>query len=39
MTGLLAGTMGSVLVPTTLVPQPHMHTPESMVEIWGVAQG
>jgi enamine deaminase RidA (YjgF/YER057c/UK114 family) len=27
------------LPPLTLVPQPHMHTSEMTVEIWGVAQG
>jgi len=36
---LLAECMGGVLPPLTLVPQPHMHTPDSTVEIWGVAQG
>ena len=36
---LLATTMGGILPPITLVPQPNMHTPESMVEIWGVAEG
>jgi enamine deaminase RidA (YjgF/YER057c/UK114 family) len=39
MTNLLSDTMGGILQPLTLVPQPHMQTPESMVEIWGVAQG
>lgn len=39
MTDLLRKAMGGVLQPLTLVPQPHMQTPESMVEIWGVAQG
>lgn len=39
MVELLADCMGGVLPPITLVPQPHMHTPDSMVEIWGVAQG
>ena len=39
MTSLLSDTMGGVLQPLTLVPQPHMQTPESMVEIWGVAEG
>ena len=39
MTNLLTDTTGGVLPPLTLVPQPHMQTPESMVEIWGVAQG
>lgn len=30
---------GGVLPPLTLVPQPHMHSPEMTVEIWGVARG
>ena len=30
---------GGVLPPVTLVAQPHMHTPEVTVEIWGVARG
>ena len=28
-----------VLPPLTVVPQPHMHSPEMTVEIWGVARG
>jgi enamine deaminase RidA (YjgF/YER057c/UK114 family) len=32
-------TSGGVLPPVTLVPQPHMHTPDMTVEIWGVARG
>lgn len=36
---VLAACMGGPLPPLTLVPQPHMHTPESTVEIWGVAAG
>ena len=39
MCALLAKTTGGVLPPLTLVPQPNMHTPESMVEVWGVAEG
>jgi enamine deaminase RidA (YjgF/YER057c/UK114 family) len=39
MANLLTDTMSGVLQPLTLVPQPHMQTAESMVEIWGVAQG
>jgi enamine deaminase RidA (YjgF/YER057c/UK114 family) len=35
----LADCVGGALPPLTLVPQPHMHTPETMVEIWGVAEG
>ena len=32
--------MGSgPLPPLTLVPQPHMHTKDMTVEIWGVARG
>jgi enamine deaminase RidA (YjgF/YER057c/UK114 family) len=38
MADILAATSGGVLPPTTLVPQPHMHTPEMTVEIWGVAR-
>lgn len=34
----VAGTLGGALPPMTLVPQPHMHDPETMVEIWGLAQ-
>ena len=36
---ILANCIGGPLPPLTLVPQPHMHTPESTVEIWGVAAG
>ena len=35
----LTDCMGGALPPMTLVPQPYMQTPESMVEIWGVAPG
>lgn len=35
----LADCVGGALPPLTLVPQPHMHTPETTVEIWGVAEG
>ena len=31
--------IGGALPPLTLVPVPHMHTPETTIEIWGVAQG
>ena len=34
----LSDCVGGVLPPVTLVPQPHMHTDESTVEIWGVAR-
>ncbi len=33
----LADCVDGALPPLTLVPQPHLHTPESTVEIWGVA--
>ena len=36
---LLRDCCGGVLPPVTLVPVPHMQTADSMVEIWGVAQG
>ena len=36
---LVAECTGGTLPPMTLVPQPHMHTPDSTVEIWGVAAG
>ena len=36
---ILAECVGGPLPPMTLVPQPHLHTPESTVEIWGVAEG
>ena len=36
---ILAATSGGVLPPVTLVAQPHMHTPDMTVEIWGVARG
>ena len=35
----LADCVGGALPPLTLVPQPHMHSPEIKVEIWGAAQG
>jgi enamine deaminase RidA (YjgF/YER057c/UK114 family) len=35
----LAACIPGPLPPLTLVPQPHMHTPEMTVEIWGVARG
>jgi enamine deaminase RidA (YjgF/YER057c/UK114 family) len=35
----LAACIGTALPPLTLVPQPHMHTPQSTVEIWGVTPG
>ena len=35
----LADCVGGALPPVTIQPQPHMHTPETLVEIWGVAQG
>jgi enamine deaminase RidA (YjgF/YER057c/UK114 family) len=35
---VLAECIGGPLPPITLVPQPHLHTPDSTVEIWGVAQ-
>ena len=35
----LADCVGGALPPMTLVPQPHMHSPEIKVEIWGAAQG
>ena len=34
----LSDCVGGALPPVTLVPMPHMHTAESTVEIWGVAQ-
>jgi len=34
---LVAEHTGGVLPPMTLVPVPHMQTPDSTVEIWGVA--
>ena len=34
---LVAENTGGVLPPMTLVPVPHMQTPDSTVEIWGVA--
>jgi len=36
---LVAESTGGVLPPMTLVPVPHMQTPDSTVEIWGVAPG
>jgi enamine deaminase RidA (YjgF/YER057c/UK114 family) len=35
----VAAWIGGPLPPMTVVPQPHMHTPDMTVEIWGVAQG
>jgi enamine deaminase RidA (YjgF/YER057c/UK114 family) len=35
----LAGCIAGPLPPLTLVPQPHMHTSEMTVEIWGIARG
>ena len=35
----VADCVGGALPPLTLVPQPHMHSPEIKVEIWGAAQG
>ncbi|KRQ96852.1 RidA family protein [Bradyrhizobium valentinum] len=35
----LAECVGGTLPPMTLVPKPMMHTPNTTVEIWGVAQG
>jgi enamine deaminase RidA (YjgF/YER057c/UK114 family) len=35
----LAACIPGPLPPLTLVPQPHMHTSEMTVEIWGVARG
>ncbi len=35
----LAASIGGPLPPVTLVPQTHMQTPETTVEIWGVAEG
>ncbi|MDZ4734729.1 MAG: hypothetical protein SGJ07_00130 [Rhodospirillaceae bacterium] len=35
----IADTVDGPLPPMTLVPQPHMHTDDVRVEIWGVAQG
>jgi enamine deaminase RidA (YjgF/YER057c/UK114 family) len=35
----IAAWFSGPLPPITVVPQPHMHTPEMMVEIWGVARG
>jgi hypothetical protein len=39
MADIMTQTSGGVLPPITLVPQPHMHSPEMTVEIWGVARG
>ena len=36
---LIRDCCGGVLPPVTLVPQPHMHSDEMTVEIWGVAHG
>ena len=38
MLNLLRNCCGGVLPPITLVPVPHMQSPDSTVEIWGVAQ-
>jgi enamine deaminase RidA (YjgF/YER057c/UK114 family) len=35
----VAAWFGGPLPPMTLVPQPHMHTPDMTVEIWGVSRG
>jgi enamine deaminase RidA (YjgF/YER057c/UK114 family) len=35
----VADCVPGVLPPITLVPQPHMHNSEIMLEIWGVARG
>ena len=35
----IADTIDGALPPLTMVPQPHMHSPEMTVEIWGVAKG
>jgi enamine deaminase RidA (YjgF/YER057c/UK114 family) len=35
----VAASVPGALPPITIVPQPHMHTDEMMVEIWGVARG
>ena len=35
----IAQAIGGPLPPLTLVPQPHMHDADSLVEIWGVARG
>ncbi|MCA1386358.1 MULTISPECIES: Rid family hydrolase [unclassified Bradyrhizobium] len=35
----LADCVGGALPPMTLVPKPMMHSPNTTVEIWGVAQG
>jgi enamine deaminase RidA (YjgF/YER057c/UK114 family) len=35
----IADTVDGQLPPMTLVPQPHMHTDDVRVEIWGIAQG
>ncbi|WP_024520877.1 RidA family protein [Bradyrhizobium sp. Tv2a-2] len=36
---VLADCMPGALPPVTLVPKPALHTPETTLEIWGVAQG
>ena len=38
MLELLRNCCGGVLPPLTLIPVPHMQTPDSTVEIWGVVQ-
>ncbi len=35
----VADTIEGTMPPMTLVPQPHMHTDDVRVEIWGIAQG
>jgi enamine deaminase RidA (YjgF/YER057c/UK114 family) len=35
----VAGAVDGQLPPVTVVPQPHMHTDDMTVEIWGVARG
>lgn len=39
MADIMTATSGGVLPPITLVPQPHMHSADMTVEIWGVARG
>jgi hypothetical protein len=36
---VLAHCVSGPLPPLTLVPQPHMHTKDMQVEIWGIARG
>jgi enamine deaminase RidA (YjgF/YER057c/UK114 family) len=35
----IADCIGGPLPPITVVPQPHMHDADTMVEIWGIAKG